>query len=124
MLKKKGKFCIGNIKDFKSTRGYILGSFMKEKGFPQLQSSKVEIKWETGYRALERNKHYHKKMLEVVLVIKGWVKTKVDDKEYSITQGQFYIIYPYTVVEDLKAGKNTGLITIKAPSLSKDKFQL
>ncbi|MBM3205700.1 hypothetical protein FJZ41_02535 [Candidatus Shapirobacteria bacterium] len=122
MFKKKGKFYIGDIKDFSLTKGYIFGDFMKEKGFPQLQSSKVEIKWQTNYWALEKNKHYHKKITEVNLITKGWFKLKINKKIYTIKQGQFFIIYPYTIIESIKAGKNTELISIKVPSLPKDKF--
>jgi len=124
MLKGKGKFYIGKIKDFKSTKSYIIGSFMKEKGFTDLQSTKIEVKWDTDYKAWERNKHYHKKILEINLITQGWVKVKINEKLYKISCGQFYIIYPYSVIEDLEADEDTELISIKIPSLPKDKHQI
>jgi mannose-6-phosphate isomerase-like protein (cupin superfamily) len=119
---RKGNFYIGKVKNFSSTKNYIIGSFMKEKGFPQLQSSKIEVKWQTNYQALKKNKHYHQKSVEINLITSGCFKMKINGKEYKINKGEFFILYPYSVIESLQSGKNTELITIKVPSLPKDKF--
>lgn len=43
----KNKYLNGNIKDFRDSKGWFVGHFMRERGYPLLESSEVEVAYKT-----------------------------------------------------------------------------
>ena len=120
-MSKKGKFFIGKVKDFSKRKGWFFGQFMEEG---LLKSDLVEVAWQniSNKKPNPQDKHFHKKTTEINIVISGWVKITLNGKQHKVEKGEFYILYPYTVIEAVEAGNDTELIVISAPSAADDKF--
>lgn len=124
MKNKKQNFFVGKIQDFDSLRGYFVGHFMKEKGFPLFQSDKVEVAWKKFPAGPIENaiRHTHKKGFEVNVVISGWIRVEINGEKFTVKRGEFYVIHPHSVTKDLEVGENTEMIIVKAPSVPGDKY--
>ncbi len=87
-----------------------------------LKTDLLEIAWQniSNKKSDFKDKHFHKKSVEINIVISGWVKVTLNRKRFEVKKGEFYIIYPFTVIEDVEAGKKTELIVISSPSLLGD----
>jgi quercetin dioxygenase-like cupin family protein len=116
------KYFHGKVKDFVKRKGWFIGHFMDEK---QLVTDKVEVAWQdiSNKKADPTDTHYHTRSLEINIVISGQVKFKIDGEVEVVHKGEFYIIYPQTVVEEVSAGDKTEIIVIRAPSIN-DKVQI
>ncbi len=120
----KNKSFKGSLGDFQKFSGYFIGQFMGEKGFPILETDEVEI----AYKKLpekfsEEKPHYHKKGIEVNIVIKGKYRAQVNGEIVEISSNEFLVIYPQATLRNISAQKGTELIVVKAPSVPDDKFQ-
>lgn len=115
------KYFIGKIKDYTHKKGWFFGHFMEED---LLHSDLVEVAYQDVSDKKPRSKdwHYHKESLEINIVLSGSVTFKINRKEVKIGEGEFYIVYPCTIVEDFSASKNTKIIVVRAPSVFGDKF--
>ena len=103
-----GKYFVGKLKDHDYGRGWFFGRFVKEK---LLRSDLVEI----AYQKLDKIKienesypHYHKKALEINIVINGSCNFKLNDKKITVKKGDFYVIYPDVQISNYHAEKNTA----------------
>ena len=119
----KGNFFLGKVADFVTRKGWFFGHFMDDK---LLRSNLVEVAWQdiSNKKSSLKDKHFHKKSIEINIIISGWVKITINGKRVKVNRVDFFVIYPLTVVEDVEAGPNTELIVIKAPSIPGDKFLL
>lgn len=114
---------MGKLKNFQEFGGYFIGRFMKEKGFPILETDEVEIAWKKLSIKFQGEKpHFHKKGVEINIVIKGKYKVLVNGESVEISEKEFLLVYPRTVLKNVSATKGTELIVVKAPSVSNDKF--
>jgi mannose-6-phosphate isomerase-like protein (cupin superfamily) len=119
----KNKFAHGNIKDFSETKGYFIGQFMGERGFPHLETEEVEIAWKKLPTIFNEDRpHFHKTGVEINIVIKGSYKVWLEGKEKTLKKGDFLIVYPEAKLKNISAGNGTELIVVKAPSIPDDKF--
>ncbi|MFH0890543.1 MAG: cupin domain-containing protein [Candidatus Liptonbacteria bacterium] len=118
---KKGQFFVGKVKDFEKAKGWFFGYFMEED---KLRSNLVEIAWQdiSNKKPESEDKHFHKQSVEINIVLSGAVSLKINGQKYSVSSGQFYVIYPHVTVEDIEASENTRLMVVRAPSLGDDKF--
>ena len=85
----------------------------------------MEVAWQdiTGKKIdLFKDWHYHKKSVEINIVLSGSVRLKIDGEETFIKKGEFWVVWPGSVVEGIESVGDTKLIVIKAPSLPEDKF--
>ena len=124
---RKGKYCVGDIKDFSKYRGYCMGHFIDKEEFPLLQTDKLEIAWKAFDKCVSEEKpyrHFHKKCIEIDMVISGWIDVELDGKVHRIKKGQFYIVYPYTKTKDIKCKVGTEMVIVKAPSVKEDKYRV
>jgi mannose-6-phosphate isomerase-like protein (cupin superfamily) len=121
MENKKNKYYVGKIKEFAKRRGWFFGYFMDE---PLLHSDMVEVSWQKVPNAWAHaeQKHYHKQSVEINIVISGWIQITINGTEYKFTKGNFYVIWPYTTVENISTSEDAELIVVRTPSLSKDRF--
>lgn len=107
----------GKVDDYVKGKGWFFGSFMDETS---LNSDLVEVAWQKmpNLKSDPAQAHYHKSTIEINIIIKGKIHLTIDDHKYSLVKGEFYIIWPNTVVSDLSTDKDTELIVIRAPSLN------
>lgn len=121
----KNKFAKGQIADFDSTKGYFIGRFMGEKGFPNLETDEVEIAWKKIPMTLDEPRaHYHKVGVEINIVISGGYTAEVNGEIVDLKRGDFLVVYPESPLRNIKAEDGTELIVVKAPSVSQDKFDV
>lgn len=119
----KNKFFHGNIKDFSSTKGYFIGQFMQERGFFLLATDEVEIAWKVLPSDFgDKSPHFHKRGVEINIVISGSCKLCVGEEEIELKTGDFLVVYPETRLRNISAQEGTELIVVKAPSVAEDKF--
>lgn len=120
----KNKFFYGRVKDFSQTKGYFIGQFMGQKGFPVLETDKVEIAWKKLPRTFkEETPHFHKRGIEINIVISGCYKVWIEGEEKELKKRDFLVVYPQAKLKNISATKGTELIVVKAPSVANDKFE-
>jgi len=121
----KNKYVMGNIGEFSETKGYFIGTFMGEKGHPELETDEVEVAWKKLPTVFnEETPHFHRGGVEVNIVISGEYRVLVGREEMSLGKGDFLVVYPETQLKNISAEKYTEVIVIKAPSLPNDKFNI
>lgn len=121
----RDKYFHGRYKDFDKTGGYFLGQFMGSKGHPLLETDEVEI----AYKKLPANfgdkkPHYHKKGVEINIVISGSYKVCIQGEEVELNKGDFLVVYPESELKNISAQEGTELIVVKSPSVPDDKFDI
>lgn len=120
----KNKFFLGKLKDFQKFKGYFIGQFMEEKGFPLLETEEVEVAWKKLPKNFDEEKpHLHKRGVEINIVIKGKYRTLLNGELVEISEKEFLVVYPRTSLKNISATKGTELIVVKAPSVANDKFE-
>lgn len=115
------KYFVGKVADYTHKKGWFFGHFMEE---PLLRSDLVEVAYQdvSDKKVDPKDWHYHKKSLEINIVISGKATFKINGNLVTVGEGGFYVIYPFSVVEDFSTSKNTKIIVVRAPSVSGDKF--
>ncbi|MEK7497342.1 MAG: hypothetical protein AAB656_00290 [Patescibacteria group bacterium] len=122
-VQNRNKFFLGKLENFQRFSGYFVGRFMGEKGFPVLETDEVEIAWKKlPINFHDERSHFHKKGVEINIVIKGKYKASVNGELIEISEKEFLIVYPQTTLKNISATEGTELVVIKAPSISNDKF--
>lgn len=119
----KDKFFTGKFSDFKATKGWAVGQFMGKRGFPDLETDEVEVCWKIIPKQTEYKFHYHKKGVEITVVISGSYSLIVNGQKLSLKKGDFLVVYPETKLRNLGAEKGAEAIVIKAPSIAGDKYE-
>jgi mannose-6-phosphate isomerase-like protein (cupin superfamily) len=121
-MNNKGKYKIGKVTDFAKEKGWFFGHFATDK---LLQSDLVEIGWQevSNKKASPEDKHLHTKSVEINLIIAGEVKVTINGEKHELHKGDFYVIWPETVLENLETSEGTEIIVVKAPSVN-DKVML
>lgn len=115
------KYFVGKIGDYVHKKSWFFGHFMEE---PLLRSDLVEVAYQnvSDKKADPADRHYHKKSIEINIVISGQAKFKINGESVTIGEGEFYIVYPFSVVEGFSTSPNTKIIVVRTPSISGDKF--
>lgn len=123
MEEKEQRYFVGKVQEFSKQRGWFFGAFADE---PLLQSNFVEVGWQhiSNVAPSPSQKHFHKHSVEINILLSGWMDITINGTQHQLGPGDFYIVWPYTVVEELTTGENTELIVIRAPSLPDDKFSV
>ncbi|WP_040741939.1 cupin domain-containing protein [Nocardia tenerifensis] len=106
--------------DFRQRKGWFFGAFVDE---PLLNSDLVEVAWQQlpDVRPSRDQVHYHEKSVEINILIKGGMRITIDGAQHDLREGQFYVIWPQSVVSDISTGPDTELIVVRAPSIPSDK---
>ena len=120
----KSKFVKGSIKD-NSVKGYFVGRFLGERGFPNQETEEVEIAWKKlGPDDSYSEGHFHKGGVEVNIVIDGNCRMVVNGEKLELSKGDFLIVYPEAVLSNFEVPEIVEMIVVKAPSVSDDKFNV
>lgn len=117
----KGKYLIGKVADYSKTKGWFFGQFADNE---LLKSDLVELAWQdiSNKSPAPQDKHLHKQTVEINIIFSGNVEFIVNGQPVKAEKGDFYVIWPETVVENFSAGPDTKLIVIRAPSIQGDKI--
>lgn len=111
----KGKFFVGSINDYARGKGWFFGHFMDEK---LLQSDLVDVSWQHyPTPPPETIAHYHRDTVEINIVIAGGVTGKINDTQFHAGKGEFYVLWPETVMSEFSTDSDTEVIVIRAPSI-------
>lgn len=118
----RNKYKVGKVSDFSKNKGWFFGNFADNE---LLQSDLVEVAWQniSNKTSLKEDKHIHTSSVEINIVISGEIKITIGGRHHTLHKGEFYIIWPETIVENVEASNNTELIVVRAPSIN-DKVQL
>jgi mannose-6-phosphate isomerase-like protein (cupin superfamily) len=115
------KYFIGKIQDYEQKKGWFFGHFMEKD---LLRSNLVEVAYQDvpNKKPSPEDWHYHKKGLEINIVISGSASFKINGKQVTAGKDEFWVVYPHTTIENFSTIKDTKLVVIKAPSVPADKF--
>jgi mannose-6-phosphate isomerase-like protein (cupin superfamily) len=117
-------YFLGNISEMSDSKGYIVGKFMDKYGFYNSQTDEVEVAWKKLTSEDSYNKgHYHKKGVEVNIVISGSCQLTVNGDKVKMRKGNYLIVYPESTVSNFMVKNKAEIIVVKAPSVADDKYE-
>jgi len=119
---RNGKYYKGSFKrGFENKKGWFLGSFF-EKDNP-LENDHIEICYKNHIAGDRIEPHYHKKKVEILILLKGKARFKINGLEQLLKGGDFLFVDINNIIEGeyLKPSK---IFAIHSPSLPKDKIVL
>lgn len=97
---------------------------MGERGFPVLETEEVEIAWKKLPLIFNEPKpHYHKKGVEINIVISGTCKLEIDKEVKELQKGDFLVIYPQSQLRNISTKAGTEVVVVKTPIVQNDKFE-
>jgi mannose-6-phosphate isomerase-like protein (cupin superfamily) len=122
--KHRDEWFVGNASEFQDRhKGYFLGHFMGKIGYPALNYEGLEIAWKQTLSSFDDKPHYHLHSTEITIVLSGRLTVELDQRqEIQLRKGDFVLVPPGTVLQNLSAEEGTEVITMKFPSVSDDKF--
>ncbi len=120
---KRGRSVVGTVSSYARDRGWFFGHFMDE---PLLQSELVEVAWQKvpNVTPSPDQQHLHRRTVEINVVLSGSVRLKIDDVTHDLGKGDFYVVWPESVVSDVETDADAEVLVVRAPSVSNDKFTL
>lgn len=113
----KGRYITGRMSEYAKRKGWFFGHFADND---LLKSNLAEVSWQkiSGKQAVPEDKHFHTSSVEINIVINGEVSLTIDGKDLTFHKEDFWVIWPETIVEKVRASDNTELIVIRAPSVN------
>ena len=118
-----GGYIIADLGKITGTRGYFIGHFMAEEGYPDLRSDEIEIAVMKLPEADPGPAHFHREMTEITIVLSGRLTLIFDEKEkVEVGEGEFFVVYPGTVLQNPANEPGTKVVVIKYPSVPQDKY--
>lgn len=122
-MKVEQGYTIAETDEFAGTRGYFIGHFMAEEGFPNLMSQEVECAIiEVPIEDLSKP-HFHRVMTEITIVLSGRLTLIFGEKDQvEVGEGEFFIVKPGTVLQNPVNEPGTKVLVIKYPSVPGDKY--
>jgi quercetin dioxygenase-like cupin family protein len=116
-MKNNGKYKVGKVTDFAKQKGWFFGHFATDE---LLKTDLVEIGWQkvSDKKAAPLDKHLHTKSVEINIVIRGDVMVTIGGKKHELHEGDFYVVWPETILENLESTKDTEIIVVRAPSVT------
>jgi len=120
---KRGRSVVGTVTSSAKDRGWFFGHFMEE---PLLQSDLVEVAWQNvpDKTPSPDQRHVHRRSVEINVVLAGSVQLRIDDVEHRLTKGDFYVVWPESVVSDIATDGDAEVLVVRAPSIAGDKFSV
>jgi quercetin dioxygenase-like cupin family protein len=93
---------------------------------PLLQSDLVEVAWQKVPNAAPSpdQRHLHRHSVEINVVLNGSVRLKINDETHDLSKGDFYVVWPETVVSEIATDADAEVLVVRAPSVADDKFTL
>ena len=127
-LQEAPKCFIGSLDDslFETTKGYLMGYFMRGKTLPEGGEVLIRDDVECAVMTLPEidlsPPHYHKLATELTYCISGRLHMIVGEDEFDLGENQFMIIPPEVISQNPSNSPGTKIFVIKLPSVPNDKF--
>lgn len=120
-MKNRGKYIYGKVDDYAGRKGWFFGHFAENE---LLNSEDVEISWQkiSNKKSSPEDKHLHTSSVEINIVVSGEVSLTIEGGNLTFHKGDFWVIWPETIVENVQTGENTELIVLRAPSINDKKI--
>ena len=118
---KNGKYYSGKYKGFHKTKGWFIGDFM-DKDSP-LKTSKIEMLYKEHNKGDLVKKHFHKQKIELLVILTGKAKYRVNDEEIILEGGDFLFVDVNNVISG-EFHEKSKIFAIHSPSLPKDKVEV
>jgi hypothetical protein len=120
---KRGRSVVGTVSSYARERGWFFGHFMDE---PLLQSELVEVGWQKVPNVMPSpdQRHLHKRTVEINIVLGGSVRLKIDDVTHDLAKGDFYVVWPESIISHIETDDEAEVLVVRAPSVINDKFTL
>jgi len=115
---KNGKYFFGKYKSSNKHKGWFIGSFL-DKDHP-CKTDKVEVLYRELKKGDTDEPHFHKSKIEVVIVIKGKIKFKVNGKAIVLRTGDYLFLDKNNIVSS-EFLESTKIFVIHSPSIPNDK---
>jgi hypothetical protein len=82
-----------------------------------LKSNLLEVAFQdiSGKESSPTDKHLPTASVEINIIIAEKVSANINGKHFDIYQGEFYVLWPETIIENISANQKTQIIVIKAP---------
>jgi mannose-6-phosphate isomerase-like protein (cupin superfamily) len=118
---KRRRSFVGAVRTDAKDRGWFFGHFMDE---PLLQSDLVEVAWQSvpNLTPSAEQRHLHRRSVEINVILNGAVRLKIDDVQHELAKGDFYVVWPESVVSDIRTDPDAEVLVVRAPSVESDKF--
>jgi mannose-6-phosphate isomerase-like protein (cupin superfamily) len=118
---KRGQSFVGAVESSAKDRGWFFGHFMDE---PLLESDLVEVTWQRvpNKTPSPEQRHLHRCSVEINVVLSGTMSVKINDVEHTLGKGDFFVIWPESVVSDVTTSADAEVLVVRAPSVADDKF--
>lgn len=117
-----GKYFSGNYTEAgKDHRGWFLGSFF-EDGHP-CKTEKIEVLFMEHKPGDKCKKHYHRKKIELIIVLEGKARYFVNEKEVMLNKGDFLFLDVNNITEG-EFLEPTKIFAVHSPSIPDDKVSL
>ena len=116
---KNGKYFHGKYENNEQTKGWFIGSFFEEGN--HCKNSKLEVMYRIHKKGDIVEPHYHKKKVELLIVIDGNARYNINGKNIFLKKGDYLFID----VNNLISGefiKTSKIFAIHSPSIPTDKF--
>lgn len=115
-----GRHFVGSVSRDARDRGWFFGHFMDEE---LLGSDLVEVAWQTlpSMRPSRDQAHFHTSSVEMNVVVGGTIEMWIDDVPHVVSRGDFYVIWPGSVIRDITSSEDAEVIVVRAPSGPYDK---
>jgi len=120
---KRGRSIVGTVDSKARERGWFFGRFMDE---PLLHSELVEVAWQKvpNRTPSADQRHLHRHTVEVNVVLSGSIRLKIDEVEHNLRKGDFFVVWPESVVSEITTDAETEILVVRAPSVADDKLTL
>ena len=81
-----------------------------------------ETRCRAHYDSTHEERHLHRQSVEINIVLNGTVRLRINDVEHHLGKGDFFVVWPESVVSDFATNADAEVLVVRAPSVANDKF--
>ena len=115
------KYFYGKYADAEATRGWFVGSFLPEGD--KRKTDHVEMFYHEHKPGDIQKPHYHEKKIELLIILEGQARYKVNDNEMVLNTGDFLFVDVNNVISGEFLAP-TKFFAIHSPSIPTDKVNI
>jgi len=116
---KNGKYFLGDYKEPNDYKGWFVGAFIKDDD--PCKTEKLEVVYREHDQGDKTEPHYHKKKIELLVMLEGKARYQVNGNEVILESGKYLFIDVNNVIESEFLEKSK-VFAIHAPSIPTDKY--
>jgi quercetin dioxygenase-like cupin family protein len=119
MQSQNNKFFVGRFNEPNDYRGWFIGDFIKEGDVRK--TDKFEILYMENKAGAIFDSHLHKEKVELLIILEGKAKYKVNDQEVLLEKGSYLYIDAGNVISG-EFLEDSKVFVIHSPSIPTDKI--